>query len=131
LSSNPPLSADLPTISGDPSQLPDLFLNLLANALDALGPGGVLRVAADAARSEDDKATVRVTVHDTGAGIPAEMLPRVFDPFFITRAASGGTGLGLAIVRRIVRDHGGSARLESAPERGTRVIVELPTKTDY
>jgi signal transduction histidine kinase len=73
---------------------------------------------------------VRVTVHDTGPGIAAEILPRVFDPFFTTRSASGGTGLGLAIARRIVRDHGGTIVLESEPGHGTRVTVELPTMTD-
>jgi signal transduction histidine kinase len=73
---------------------------------------------------------VRVTVHDTGPGIAAEILPRVFDPFFTTRSASGGTGLGLAIARRIVRDHGGTIGLESEPGHGTRVTVELPTMTD-
>jgi signal transduction histidine kinase len=120
----------LPAISGDPSQLQELFLNLLANALDAMGSGGRLQVATEAAQTPDGDAMVRVTVHDTGPGIAAEILPRVFDPFFTTRSASGGTGLGLAIARRIVRDHGGTIGLESEPGHGTRVTVELPTMTD-
>jgi two-component system, NtrC family, sensor kinase len=124
------LATGLPAISGDPSQLQELFLNIIANALDAMGSGGRLKVATDVSRTEEGGAMVRVAVHDTGAGIPAESLGRVFEPFFTTRAPAGGTGLGLAIARRIARDHGGSIRLESEPGRGTRVTVELPTKMD-
>ena len=124
------LAKDLPAVSGDPSQIQELFLNLIANALDAMGSGGILRVAAEASPAEEGGTMVRVAVHDTGTGIPAESLGRVFEPFFTTRASAGGTGLGLAIARRIAQDHGGSIRLESAPGRGTRVTVELPTKLD-
>lgn len=117
---------DLPILAADPSQLQELFLGLIMNALDAMGAGGTLRVVAETARSDEDGPVVRVTVSDTGSGIPPENLAKVFEPFFTTRSASGGTGLGLAIARRIAREHGGSIRLESEPGQGTRAIVELP-----
>ena len=117
---------DLPTLAADPSQLQELFLGLITNALDAMGTGGTLRVVAETGRSDKGGPAIRVTVSDTGCGIPPENLAKVFEPFFTTRSASGGTGLGLAIARRIAQEHGGTIRLESEPGRGTRAVVELP-----
>ncbi len=117
---------DLPTLAADPNQLQELFLGLITNALDAMETGGTLHVIAEAGRSEGGGPLIRVIVSDTGSGIPPENLAKLFEPFFTTRSASGGTGLGLAIARRIAREHGGSIRLESEPEQGTRAIVELP-----
>lgn len=122
----PELGEPLPVVSADPNQLQELFLGLVTNALDAMGPGGTLRVVAEAVRSDEGRPAVRVVLEDTGPGIPAEDLERVFEPFFTTRAAAGGTGLGLAIARRITREHGGWIRLESEPGHGTRVTVQLP-----
>ena len=126
----PALVTALPVLSADPNQLQELFLNLITNALDAMGPGGILRVAAEPSQSDVGGPGVQVTVSDTGPGISPEMLAQVFEPFFTTRVAAGGTGLGLAIARRITRDHGGSIRLESEPGRGTRAIVALPASTE-
>jgi signal transduction histidine kinase len=126
----PALADGLPRLLADPNQLQELFLNVISNALDAMESGGTLSVRAEAERADAGAPTVRVTVGDTGKGIPPEYLSRVFEPFFTTRAADGGTGLGLAIARRITRDHGGSIRLESEPGRGTRIIVELPAGAD-
>ena len=81
------------------------------------GGGGVLRISLD----RRDEKGVRITVADTGIGIPKEELPRVFDPYFTTRPS--GTGLGLAIVHKIVEAHGGEVRLESEPGRGTTATV--------
>ncbi len=72
--------------------------------------------------TEDDGA--RLDIHNTGAAIPQEALDRVFEPFFTTREK--GTGLGLAFVHEIVRDHGGSVRVESDAETGTRFVLRLP-----
>ena len=119
-------AVELPTVAADPNQLQELFLGLITNALDAMGTGDTLRVAAEMGMSDGGNPAIRVVVSDTGCGIPPENLARVFEPFFTTRAASGGTGLGLAIARRIAREHGGSIRLESEPGHGTRAIVELP-----
>jgi len=125
----PTFAEGIPAIIADPNQMQELFLNLIANALDAMEAGGTLRVSAEPALCDDGGPGIRVTVGDTGPGIPPEILSRAFEPFFTTRTSSGGTGLGLAIARRITRDHGGSIRLESEPGRGTRAIVELPAGT--
>lgn len=125
----PAFAEGIPAITADPNQLQELFLNLIANALDAMGTGGTLQLSAVPVHGNGGGPGVRVTVSDTGPGIPAEILSRAFEPFFTTRASAGGTGLGLAIARRIAQDHGGSIRLESAPGRGTRAIVELPVET--
>jgi len=125
----PAFAEGLPAITADPNQMQELFQNLFANALDAMGIGGTLSVTAEPASEDDGGPAVRVIVADTGTGIPTEILSRVFEPFFTTRASSGGTGLGLAIARRIAREHGGSIRLESEPGRGTRAIVALPACT--
>ncbi len=120
-------AADLPTITADPNQLQELFLSLITNALEAMEKGGTLGVHAEMTQSEEGGPVIRMTVSDSGPGIPPDHLARVFEPFFTTRSSSGGTGLGLAIARRIAREHDGSIRLESEPGRGTRAIVELPT----
>jgi signal transduction histidine kinase len=125
----PAFAEGIPAVTADPSQMQELFLNLIANALDAMGTGGTLHLSVEQVAGNGDGPAVRVTVGDTGPGIPAEILSRAFEPFFTTRASSGGTGLGLAIARRIARDHGGAIRLESELGRGTRAIVELPADT--
>jgi two-component system sensor histidine kinase HydH len=81
--------------------------------------GGELTVAAAV---RDGQLTIEVA--DTGDGIPPADLPHLFEPFFSTRP--GGTGLGLAMVHRIVQDHGGDVNVESAPGRGTRIVLRLP-----
>jgi signal transduction histidine kinase len=124
----PVFTEGLPAVTADPGQMQELFLNLITNALDAMGTGGTLRVAAELVSGEGDAPAIRVSVGDTGSGIAPDILSRAFEPFFTTRASSGGTGLGLAIARRIARDHGGSIRLDSEPGRGTRAIVELPAR---
>jgi two-component system sensor histidine kinase HydH len=103
----------------DADRMTQVFLNLCLNAIAAMGPGGVLRIALEKRGDH-----VRILFADTGIGIPREDLPRVFDPYFTTR--SSGTGLGLAIVRKIVEAHGGEVRLESEPGRGTKAVVTLP-----
>jgi signal transduction histidine kinase len=113
----------LPMIEADAGQMQELFLNLLANALEATPKGGIIQVATSAMDGG-----LRVSVRDPGAGMTAEVRARAFEPFFTTHSASGGTGLGLAICRRIVEAHGGTIRLESQAGRGTEVVVELPEK---
>jgi two-component system, OmpR family, heavy metal sensor histidine kinase CusS len=99
--------------------------NLVSNALAHTPPGGAV-----ALRSNVDSSTIRIAVSDTGVGIPAEALPRVFDRFFRVDSsrsqASGGTGLGLAIVQSIALLHGGNVRISSQPGRGTTVTLHMP-----
>jgi signal transduction histidine kinase len=119
------VAPDLPRVEADAEQMHQVLLNLLLNAIEASADGA--RVVIGAARGQrDGRRTVEITVSDAGAGIPAESLPRVFDPFFTTRER--GTGLGLSISHTIVRDHGGWIDIESAPGAGTTVKVALPAE---
>ena len=111
----------VPPVLGDGAALRSLFTNLIINGMHAMeGRGGRLTVGLSAA---DGRA--RVTVSDTGAGIDAEHLPKIFEPYFSTKDT--GTGLGLAIVKKAVDEHDGSVRVESKPGEGTTFTVELPT----
>ncbi|MBI4609260.1 MAG: hypothetical protein HY726_09635 [Candidatus Rokubacteria bacterium] len=110
---------DLPPIAADRDYLKRVVLNLLLNGLQAMPEGGTLSLEA---RATGD--TLTLTVTDTGAGIPPESLPRIFDPYFTTKTK--GLGLGLAIARRIVEAHGGQIEVESRPERGSLFRVLLP-----
>lgn len=123
------LAEGLTPVLADPDQMQELFLNLITNALEAMGPGGVLTVATEAWSPGGSAPGVRVTVGDTGPGMAPAVLASAFEPFFTTKASQGGTGLGLAICRRIAKDHGGTVNLESHPGRGTQVVVDLPVQT--
>ena len=101
-------------------ELKEVLVNLLEHAREAVDGGG--RITVSVSPSEDEQ-WVEITVRDTGEGIPAELLPRIFDPHFSTR--SSGTGLGLAIVRRMVESWGGEATAESEPGTGTSVRLRL------
>jgi two-component system NtrC family sensor kinase len=119
-------------VLADADQIHQVFLNLCANALDAMPRGGTLRVSAervDRPHPEGNGAAlpfVAVTFEDTGAGISRENLDRIFDPFFTTKDVGRGTGLGLSISYGIVREHGGFFDIDSEPGRGTRLTVYLP-----
>jgi signal transduction histidine kinase len=106
-------------VMADGHLITQVFVNLIANAVDALGDGGEVTVTVGL---QGDK--VVAAVADTGRGIPADELPKVFDPFFTTKEK--GTGLGLAIVYNAVRKHGGSVDVRSEPERGTTFTVTFP-----
>jgi two-component system, NtrC family, sensor kinase len=116
--------ADLPSINGDPLLLHQAFLNIVVNAEHAMdgGNGGRLELRAAC----DDRATVVVTIRDTGPGIPADILPRVFDPFFTTKEVGQGTGLGLAITYGIIQEHGGVVHAGDADGGGAEFTIELP-----
>jgi two-component system NtrC family sensor kinase len=116
------LSPDLPTIQASPSELQQVLLNLVNNAIDAIErPGGTVTVATGAAGNE-----VVLEVRDTGKGIPAANLGRIFDPFFTTKPVGQGTGLGLPICYGIVEKMGGRITVESEIEKGTTFTVFIP-----
>lgn len=106
-------------VKGEPGALEQLFLNLLLNAAEALGPGGQAGIDI-----MQDSPLVRISVWDTGRGIPPREMDRIFEPFFST--SSEGTGLGLPIAQRIARAHGGELQLDSTPGEGTKAWVTLP-----
>ena len=112
---------DVPLIHCSPSQINQVFLNLLTNSADAIEESGDIIL-----RTTEEKGKVRISVSDTGKGIPADILPKVKDPFFTTKAVGKGTGLGLSIVDQIVSSHGGTLHIESQPGKGTTITVVLP-----
>jgi len=106
---------DLPKVAVDPSQIERVIGNLVTNAMRATPAGGTITVAA--ARRGDE---VAISVTDSGAGIPRDYLPRIFEPFVqVAHASGGGAGLGLTISRRIVEGHGGRITVQSEPGRGS------------
>ncbi len=122
--------AELPLIFAHAGQLQQVFINLLSNALHAVGaraasaPGDYLpRLALQTVRAGDQ---VRVAVRDNGAGIPPEVRLRIFDPFFTTKDASSGSGLGLSIVHGIVSRHGGTITVDAGAGQGACFTVSLP-----
>jgi two-component system NtrC family sensor kinase len=116
------LSPHLPTIQASPSELQQVLLNLVNNAIDAIErPGGTVTVAT---RAEGDG--VILEVRDTGKGIPEANLGRIFDPFFTTKPVGQGTGLGLPICYGIVEKMGGTISVESEIEKGTTFTVFIP-----
>jgi two-component system chemotaxis response regulator CheY len=104
----------------DVDRLTRALLNFVANALDAMPSGGTLGLA-----SRREGSRVELIVSDTGVGIPEELQPRLFEPFF-THGKPRGLGLGMSIARKIVEEHGGEVRLVSGPDRGTRVTLSMP-----
>jgi len=119
------IASDLPSVRADAEQIHQVLLNLLINAIAASRDGDRITIGARAENRDGTRAVV-VSVRDRGTGIDTDVLPRVFDPFYTTK--EDGTGLGLSISHTIVRDHGGTIDIESAPGAGTTVTVVLPAE---
>ena len=111
-------------VHGDDAQLQQAFMNLLINALEAMGTNGVLTVGTETAQDAVGTRQLRINIQDTGVGIAPENLGRMFEPFFTTKR--NGTGLGLAISHRIVREHHGLIHVQSDPGKGSRFSLLLP-----
>jgi PAS domain S-box-containing protein len=119
--------APVPPVTGDPNQLHQVIVNLVANAAHAIGDGhGTVTVGL---RADGDGATLRFWVADTGCGMDEATKVRIFEPFFTTKEVGKGTGLGLSVVHGIIKEHGGRIEVQSAPGKGTRFDVVLPTET--
>ncbi len=120
------LAENLPEIISDKGQLQQVFLNIVNNALDALGDikEGLIVISTEAMR----KGKVRVSISDNGPGIPRDKLKHIFEPFYTTKEKGEGTGLGLFISYGIVRRLGGSILVESEINKGTTFIIEIPIK---
>jgi PAS domain S-box-containing protein len=121
-----PLAGALPAVMGHIERIEQVLVNLINNARDAGAP--TIEVAADTLL-RDDRRFVRIVIEDTGPGIAAEVLPRLFDTFVTTKARGKGTGLGLRICRRIVEEIGGTIAAANRPEGGARFEILLPAKT--
>jgi signal transduction histidine kinase len=113
------LRPDLPLIELDRDQMKQAFYNVIKNSFEAMKRRGILRI-----RTDMDATHVNISFTDTGGGMSAESLSRVFEPYFTTK--SSGSGLGLLIVRRIVREHGGEMAIESNEGKGLTLTIRLP-----
>ena len=113
------LHSNLPPLEVDRDQMKQAFYNVIKNSFEAMKRRGILRI-----RTDLDATHVNISFTDTGGGMSAESLSRVFEPYFTTKTA--GSGLGLLIVRRIVREHGGEMSIESAEGKGLTLTIRLP-----
>lgn len=122
------ITENLPWVLADRQQIRQVLLNLITNASDAMPNGGALTVKGYVRPANDTKPAVVLEISDTGEGIPPEILSKVWESFFTTKAEGKGTGLGLAICRRIMEEHGGTIEIESegVPGKGTTVRLTLP-----
>jgi two-component system, NtrC family, sensor kinase len=118
------LYPQLPKIQADPAQLTQVVVNLIENALDAMPEGGLLHIRT----SKGPEGMVTVEFEDTGMGIPAEHLSRLYTPFFTTKPIGKGTGLGLAIIYGIIKMHRGQIFMQSEVNKGTKFTIQLPIK---
>ena len=117
------LRPDLPPLPVDRDQMKQAFYNVIKNSLEAMKRRGILRI-----RTSMDETHAIIRFTDTGGGISAENLSRVFEPYFTTKPS--GTGLGLLIVRRIVREHGGEMAMQSSEGRGLTLTIRLPYRDE-
>lgn len=130
------IESDLWTVSGDATQLHQVLMNLVVNALDAMPNGGTLKTSAKNIYIDENYARlhidaqvgsyITIAIADTGMGIAPEVLERIFEPFFTTKSIGAGTGLGLSTVLGIVKSHGGFIQVYSEVGQGTEFQVYLP-----
>ncbi|MGD9504035.1 MAG: ATP-binding protein [Syntrophobacteraceae bacterium] len=124
---NTEYSSDLPPVVSDTAQLQQVFLNLINNAIDAIGKDGEIQVVTSA--NPQEGRDVVVTIHDSGPGIPTEVLNRIFDPFFTTKEVGKGTGLGLSISYSIIEKLGGRLLVASQEGQGATFTIYLPKQS--
>ncbi|MBN1351528.1 cache domain-containing protein [candidate division KSB1 bacterium] len=115
--------SDLPSILGDDSQLQQVFMNIILNAVQAMDEVGKLIIRTHHDSKHD---MVNVEIEDTGCGIPPDLIDRIFDPFFTTKEVGKGTGLGLAIAYGIVTKHNGRMSVKSTVKKGTTFTIKIP-----
>jgi two-component system NtrC family sensor kinase len=117
------LDQTLGMISGNSNALQQVLTNLLLNARDAMPRGGEVRIET----APDRTGWLRLTITDTGGGMPPEALAKIWQPFYTTKTS--GTGLGLVVTHRIIREHGGSVDVQSTPGHGTTFTIVLPLRS--
>jgi two-component system, NtrC family, sensor kinase len=117
------LAPDLPATMADRDKMNQVFMNILMNARQAMEGAGTIAIASN---WDPLKGLIYLSFDDTGSGIPPEILPNIFNPFFTTKPIGMGTGLGLAVSYGIIKDHEGEIRVESRPGEGSRFTVILP-----
>lgn len=120
------VDSSVPTVVADRGSVETALLNLVVNGRDATPEGGPITIRLRGPEVEGEAALVCLTVEDCGVGMTEDVVEQAFDPFFTTKPAGRGTGLGLAWVRRAIEEDGGRVRVESAPGRGTAVVLHYP-----
>ncbi len=115
---------DIPQIECYPGQLNQVFMNLLSNAVDAIDDKGTITISTSLSDS-----LIKISIKDSGQGIPENIRKKIFDPFFTTKGVGKGTGLGLSISQSIIEKHKGTMTYISEPGKGTEFIISLPHKT--
>ncbi|MFZ5898419.1 MAG: ATP-binding protein [Bacillota bacterium] len=115
------LDQRLPSISGDAEKLKQVFVNIILNAVQAMPDGGRLRIS-----TQHSGEWVKTVFEDTGHGVPPDVLPHIFEPYYTTKELEGGSGLGLAISHQIIGMHGGRIKAESTEGKGMKMTVYLP-----
>jgi len=117
-------SEELPIIGGNQSQLQQVFLNLISNAIDAIGKDGKIEITTQKTGTD-----IQVKVSDNGPGIPDDEINKIFDPFFTTKAKGKGTGLGLWVIYDIIKKIGGTIDVRNKKGRGATFNVKIPIVT--
>ena len=117
---------DLVPILGNKTQLEQVVVNVLSNAIDASSNDSVVKVEAGSTRDENGGEVIEVCVDDRGRGIEPDDMERIFDPFYSTKDVGDGTGLGLSISYGIITSHGGNIDVSSRPGEGTVVWIRIP-----
>ncbi len=115
---------NMPCTNADFYQLQQVFINIINNAVQAMKQQ--TRLGTLTLKSEFDEQSIRISIYDSGPGIPRENLQKIFEPFFTTKPEGKGTGLGLSICNEIIREHGGNLYVSSELGNGTRFLIELP-----
>jgi signal transduction histidine kinase len=124
----------LPEMRGYPDGLYQALLNLVENAIDSISDEGLVTLTAQfqlqtmRLSAEDNRGEIKITIQDNGKGIPADRLPRIFEPFYSTKDFGKGTGLGLPIVKRVVDEHGGTIEARSKVGTGTTFTLVFPVE---
>ena len=115
------MQEDLPSVSCDPSQIKQVIINLLLNALDAVNGSGTIELSA-----KKNKNMIEISVKDNGIGIQEQDLPQIFNPFYTTKTR--GTGLGLAISKKIANEHEGDLIVKSSVGEGSTFTLTIPIR---
>jgi two-component system sensor kinase FixL len=121
------LDPHLPAVLGDKIQLQQVILNLVVNAADAINTANADTRKITIQTGKSGEQNIRVSIKDTGPGIDAEQITRIFDPFYTTKTE--GVGIGLSIVKTIIEAHGGTVGAENNPDRGAAFWFTLPIDT--
>jgi len=120
------LQDDLPEVTSDRLQLQQIFLNIINNAIDAIGKNGHITIT-----SYEDTNDLKVVIEDDGPGIDENILPKIFEPFYTTKETGKGTGLGLSITYGLIKKIGGDISVQSQLNKGTAFTITIPKNDKY